>query len=73
MTTECQLDMFEGLLTHESFQLERLLVLEGQQEKLRKGIFQRYGEQEKKIKKLSESVDHLLNILEQKESNVYIA
>ncbi len=68
-----QLDMFEGLMTHESFQLERLLILEGQQDKLRKGIFQRYNEQEKKIKKLSESVDHLINLLETEEVNVNIA
>lgn len=64
MQKTIQIDMFEGLLTHESFQLEKLLILEGQQEKLRKGIFRRYGEQEKRIKKLSENVDQLINLLE---------
>ena len=73
MSTEYQLDMFEGLMTHESFQLEKLLILERQQENLRKGIFRRYGEQEKKIKQLSESVDHLINLLENKDEHVNFA
>ena len=53
MLQEQQLDMFPNLhvLTH--VHLQKILELEEQYHKLRKGIFKRYNDQEEAIKSLS--------------------
>lgn len=58
-----QVDMFESTV----FSVEKewkLIELEEKQDKLRKGLFKRWKEQEEKIKKLSNEVRFLAGLLE---------
>jgi hypothetical protein len=64
-----QLDLFEECLTVEWIHGEKIRKLEEQQTNLRKGIFGRWKEQEKKIQALSEYVSQILNILEKECAN----
>jgi len=59
-----QLDMFEGRLFPEFVQSEKIRLLEERQETLRRGLFRRWNDQEKKIKTLTESLSNVLSILE---------
>lgn len=61
---EKQLDMFDGKVFPEFIQGEKIRHLEERQEALRKSLFGRWNEQEKKIKTLSESLATVLGILE---------
>ena len=58
-----QMDMFEGKLFPEFVHGEKIRLLEEKQETLRRGLFRRWNEQEKKIKTLSESLSNILNLL----------
>ncbi len=59
-----QLDMFEGKLFPEFKQSEKIRILEEKQETLRRGLFRRWDEQEKKIQTLSEALSRVITILE---------
>jgi len=58
-----QMDLFEGLLTPEGVNFEKILVLQEQQDNLRRGLFRRYGDHEKRINEISENMKLLLEIL----------
>jgi len=64
MLKESQLDMFNTKLFPEFYQAERIRQLEEQQDKLRKGLFRRWNDQEKKIKDIQQNLDNLLSLLE---------
>ena len=59
-----QLDLFDGFISAEFVQGEKIRKLEEQQNNLRKGIFRRWKEQEGKIQSLSESLSQVLHLLE---------
>lgn len=59
-----QMDLFEGKLFPEFIQAEKIRALEQQQNTLRRGLFKRWNEQEKKIQSLSESLEKLVKLLE---------
>lgn len=61
---QIQLDMFSSEFDVEVDTSLRLSKLEEQQEKLRRGLFKRWGEQEKKIKTLHKEFQILTGILE---------
>jgi hypothetical protein len=61
-----QLDMFDGILFPESIQFKKIIDLEKRQENLRKGIFKRYGEQNKKIDSLYIILNEMLSIIKEK-------
>jgi len=48
-----QMDLFEGKLFPEFIHAEKIRALEEQQNNLRRGLFKRWNEQEKKIESLS--------------------
>ncbi len=62
-----QLDLFEGKLFPEFIQAEKIRVLEEKQETLRRGLFRRWNDQEKKITTLTTQLTQVLDILSQQE------
>lgn len=62
-----QLDLFEGKLFPEFIQAEKIRLLEEKQETLRRGLFRRWNEQEKKITTLSIQLTQVLDILGEQE------
>jgi len=59
-----QMDLFEGKLFPEFIHAEKIRVLEEKQENLRRGLFKRWNDQEKKINTLTESLEKLVKLLE---------
>lgn len=59
-----QLDLFEGKISLEVIHGEKIRLLEEKQEKLRKGLFRRWNDQEEKIKEFSKTLSQLLVLLE---------
>lgn len=64
-----QMDLFEGMLFPEFIQAEKIRVLEEQHHNLRRGLFKRWNQQEKKITNLNEQLTKILDILEEKEES----
>ena len=64
-----QMDLFEGMLFPEFIQAEKIRVLEEQHHSLRRGLFKRWNQQEKKITNLNEQLTKILDILEEKEES----
>lgn len=62
-----QLDLFDGKLFPEFIYAEKIRDIEENQTKLRKSLFGRWSEQEKKINTLTDQVGELLDILSKKE------
>jgi len=62
-----QMDLFEGKLFPEFIHAEKIRVLEEKQETLRRGLFRRWNEQEKKITTLTTQLTQVLDILSQQE------
>lgn len=58
-----QLDLFDGVNFPFFSYNEKIRLIEEKQENLRKGLFRRWDQQEKKIKALSESLNQVLNLL----------
>jgi hypothetical protein len=63
-----QLDLFEGQLFPEFVNSEKIRLLEESQNNLRRGLFKRWSEQEKKIDTLFSQVNSLISILSEVES-----
>lgn len=58
-----QLDMFEEQSFPEFITIQKIMKLEEQQNNLRRGMFKRWNEQEKKIETLSSHLNQLVGIL----------
>ncbi len=63
MYNNTQLDMFHEVLPPEIKNMEKLALLEHQQNKLRQGLFKRFGEHEKKFSEISDLLGKVLQIL----------
>jgi len=68
-----QEDLFEGFLTHEMIQMQKIKELEDKQDTLRRGLFRRFTEQEKRINSLSENVEHLISLVTDRQQMEFIA
>lgn len=63
LEVDLQMDMFDGLMSPGKIGFERIMRLEQRQENLRRGLFKRFGDHEKKINKISVLMEEIVETI----------